>query len=172
MKNLFYLSFIALFLFSCSGPVKPAKVEGEMSFYGSEIPVENAVSINDLLARMNTSDTLTDVIVSGEIVETCAVKGCWMTINNSNGEDMRVKFKDYGFFVPTEGAGGKQTVFKGTAYKDMITVDMQRHYIDDSDLEESEKETQKAAITEPKAVVSFEAIGVAIKGMESTTSAE
>jgi hypothetical protein len=42
---------------------------------------------------------------------------------------------------------------------------MQHHYIDDADLSDEEKAKQKEAITEPKDVISFEAVGVVITGM-------
>jgi hypothetical protein len=88
-----------------------------------------------------------------------------MTIANQEGEDLRVRFKDYGFFVPTEGSGGKEVAFKGTALKSSESVEMQHHYIDDADLSDEEKAKQKEAITEPKDVISFEAVGVVITGM-------
>ena len=165
-KNIFISSLVLMvFLFSCSGPVEPIKVEGSKSFYGTEISLEQALSINELTNQMKSKDSLVDVLIEGEIVETCAVKGCWMTIANQEGEDLRVRFKDYSFFVPTEGAGGKEVAFKGTAIKSSESVDMQHHYIDDADLSDEEKAIQKEAITEPKDVISFEAVGVVITGM-------
>jgi len=166
MKNILLIFSAAILLFSCDNTVTPTKVEGKMSFYGSEISTDNSISVDKLMAKMNASDSLENITVKGEILETCAVKGCWMTVANPAGEEMRVRFKDYGFFVPTEGAGGKEATFSGKAFKDEISVDMQHHYIDDSDASDEEKVKLKAAITEPKAVVSFLANGVAIAGME------
>ena len=166
IKNIIISSLAAVVLLaSCSGPVEPTKVEGAKSFYGSEISLENPLSLTDLTKKMESNDSLVDVLVEGEIVETCAVKGCWMTIANNESEDLRVRFKDYGFFVPTEGAGGKKVAFRGKATKSSESVEMQHHYIDDADLTDDEKAEQKKAITEPKDVISFEAVGVMITGM-------
>jgi len=40
------------------------------------------------------------VLVEGTITQVCARKGCWMQLDG-----MRVTFKDYGFFVPTDSKG-------------------------------------------------------------------
>ena len=165
MKNLITLISVVVLLFSCSQPVTPAKVEGEKSYFGKEITPESTMTVAELQSKMMSNDSLLNVSVSGEIIETCAVKGCWMTIANAGEEPMRVRFKDYGFFVPTEGAGGKETVFTGKAFKDEVSVEWQHHYIDDSGATEEEKERLKAKITEPKQVVSFLADGVIIEGL-------
>ncbi|MFK7755320.1 MAG: DUF4920 domain-containing protein [Flavobacteriales bacterium] len=168
MKYLITLISVAMLLFSCSQPVTPAKVEGEKSYFGEQIAPENVMTVTQLQSKMTSNDSLLNVSVKGEILETCAVKGCWMTIANGDSEPMRVRFKDYGFFVPTEGAGGKETVFTGKAFKDEVSVEWQHHYIDDSAASEEEKEKLKAEITEPKSVVSFLADGVIIEGLAAT----
>jgi len=111
---------------------------------------------------MASNSELTDVLVEGEIVGTCAAKGCWMTIDNESIAPMRVKFKDYAFFVPTEGAEGKKTIFKGKAAKVEVSVDEQLHYIDDMDASKEEKEKLKEKVTAPKTTLSFMADGVVI----------
>ncbi len=165
MKYLITLLSAVVILFSCSEPVIPSKVEGEKSYFGEQIAPENVMTVAELQTKMNSNDSLLNVSVKGEIIETCAVKGCWMTIANGDSEPMRVRFKDYGFFVPTEGAGGKETVFTGKAFKDEVSVEWQHHYIDDSGASDEEKEKLKAEITEPKSVVSFLADGVIIEGL-------
>ena len=67
----------------------------------------------------------------GEITATCAKKGCWMDV--ASGEDtVFVRFLDYRFFVPTEGAEGKRTVVQGEAFYDTLTVPMLKHYAEDA----------------------------------------
>lgn len=165
MKYLFTFFSVAILLFSCSEPVTPAKVEGEKSYFGEEITPQNVMTVAQLQSKMTTNDSLLNVSVKGEIIETCAVKGCWMTVANEGEEPMRIRFTDYGFFVPTEGAGGKETIFTGKAFKDEVSVEWQHHYIDDSGASDEEKAKLKAEITEPKAVVSFLADGVIIEGL-------
>ena len=43
------------------------------------------------------------------------VKDGWMTLDGEEG-DVRVTFKDYGFFVPTEGQEGKTAIVEGLAW--------------------------------------------------------
>jgi len=46
-----------------------------------------------------------NIVVRGTIQEVCPVKGCWMRVTDEAGEELFVKFKDYGFFVPRDAAG-------------------------------------------------------------------
>jgi len=48
------------------------------------------------------------VVVEGVIENVCQMKGCWMQLTPEAGKaGMRVTFKDYGFFVPTDSKGMK-----------------------------------------------------------------
>ena len=58
-------------------------------------------------------------------------KGCWMDVKVAEGDTMMVRFKDYGFFVPKEGAEDLGTIMYGTAKMDTISVDLLRHYAED-----------------------------------------
>ncbi len=79
-----------------------------------------------------------------------------MTIASGNGgEEMMVKFKDYGFFVPKDIAGRK-VVMEGYAFREVTPVDELRHYAEDEGLSTEEIE----AITEPKEELKFLASGV------------
>src|ERR1051325_2327615 len=57
------------------------------------------------------------VLVEGVIENVCQMKGCWMQLTPEAGKaGIRVTFKDYGFFVPTDSKG-----MKGRA-EGMVTV--------------------------------------------------
>ena len=46
------------------------------------------------------------VILEGTVVKACPMKGCWMELAPAGAaRGIRVTFKDYGFFVPTDVAG-------------------------------------------------------------------
>ena len=46
------------------------------------------------------------VKVRGKVQRACTKKGCWMELRLDGVEQgVRVRFKDYGFFVPTDSAG-------------------------------------------------------------------
>ena len=119
-----------------------------------------------LLVNFYQSDLLENVAktgvveakIEGEIIETCAKKGCWMKMRADN-DTLMVRFKDYGFFVPKEGVDGKHVIVNGEAFYDTLTVDLLRHYAEDAGKTEEEIMT----ITEPEYVLSFTANGVIIQ---------
>jgi len=99
------------------------------------------------------------VKLAATINQTCSNKGCWMTVDMGDEEEMMVRFKDYGFFVPIEGMEGKPTVFEGFAYTETRSVEELQHLAKDA----GEDEATIAAITEPEESLTFMASGVIIK---------
>ena len=58
-------------------------------------------ALNDVDRFANQS-----VIVEGIVGQVCQMKGCWMQLVPKGATaGIRVTFKDYGFFVPTESGG-------------------------------------------------------------------
>lgn len=125
--------------------------------FGESIDKKGAVSAKKLAQKMDKAESL-DIKVKGTITEVCQAKGCWMTIDLGDGELMRVKFKDYGFFVPKDAAG-KTAIIQGVAKNEIIGVDELRHLAKDAG--KSEKEI--IAIDKPKEELTFVAEGVIIK---------
>lgn len=76
-----------------------------------------------------------------------------MTINGD--EEMMVKFKDYGFFVPTD-ISGREVVMHGVAYYQTTSVEELQHYAEDA----GKSAEEIATITEPKRELRFLADGV------------
>lgn len=122
--------------------------------FGKEITAEGAISANELIAELETKDSLY-VKVNSEVSQVCKKKGCWMMVPLSEETDMRVKFKDYEFFVPLN-CEGKNTIIEGWAYKEVISVETLKHYALDGGADIAEID----AITEPKTEYSFMADGV------------
>ena len=97
-----------------------------------------------------------DVIVKTTVTEVCPKKGCWMKVKGSQpSELMRVTFKDYGFFVPTELVG-KEVVLQGHYAKHIESVEEQKHLLQDAKRPQSEID----AVTAPKETLRFVATGV------------
>ncbi|GAB4416930.1 MAG: hypothetical protein OHK0039_26680 [Bacteroidia bacterium] len=131
------------------------------SFHGLRIDEAGAVPIVQLVELVGTQGgSLDQVKIEGTIEACCQAKGCWMTMKLANDEDMRIRFRDYGFFVPKDAAG-KTAVVEGRAYYDTTSVEELRHYAVDGGMDEKEAE---ATYTEPKVTLAFEATGVVIKG--------
>ena len=156
----------ALFLTCCTAlfigcesasPVESASTPENQTFYGSVIDTDGSMNGTDMRAALDESGRA-DVRFAGEITATCAKKGCWMDV--ASGEDtVFVRFLDYGFFVPTEGAEGKRTVVQGEAFYDTLTVPMLKHYAEDAGKSQQEID----AITEPELRLAFTATGVMIE---------
>ena len=151
MKYLILSAGLIFCLVSC----EPQK---EYSFYGEAIDTEQTIAINQLEAEMQGRDSSL-VKLEGVIVETCEKKGCWMTAKLNDGSDMRITFKDYGFFVPKDGVEGKSFVAEGVAKKTVTDVATLKHFAEDA----GKTEEEIAAITEPKEGITFVATGVAIE---------
>lgn len=149
---LFVLGAIGLAAQSDAGPA-PGFV-----LYGAAITPDSALSMAEFEQAIIDLDSM-EVKLAAEAVTSCAKKGCWMTVNMSDGATMMVRFRDYGFFVPTEGMEGKQIVIEGTARKQVTSVDMLRHYAEDA----GKSEEEIALITEPEEGWTFEAVGVLVQ---------
>jgi len=151
MSMKYILSF-ALAVFMTAGVVAQDKKQ-----FGKPVDDKNAIAATQLKKELGNKETAT-VKVQGVVDDVCQVKGCWMTIKLDNGDLMRVKFKDYAFFVPKD-IQGRTVVFEGEAKVKTTPVAELRHYAFDSG--KSKEEIEK--ITEPKRELTFLADGVLLK---------
>ena len=140
-------------IFACGTPSE-TKVE---IFYGNKITSDSLTEYPDLVEQVELSGQVSTKI-EGTIIETCAKKGCWMKVK-ADDDTLIVRFKDYGFFVPKEGADGKKVIINGEAFYDTLSVDLLRHYAEDA----GESKEESLRITEPEFVLSFTADGVIIQ---------
>jgi len=153
--QLLTIACISLSIISCNN-TKQATTQ-DSNHFGEKIEANNAMSVSELTEKMAGKAKM-NAKVEGEVTAVCQKKGCWMTLKQANGDDMRVTFKDYGFFMPLD-ISGKTIVAEGEAVADTTSVDMLRHYAEDEGLPKEEIEK----ITEPKIEISFVANGVVIK---------
>lgn len=154
MKHLFILLISALLFTSCTNTATaPKKTEGGKQFFGEVFTPKKGISTNALLAQMKGKEAV-ETMVEGEITAVCKKKGCWMTLAVEDGEDIMVRFKDYGFFMPLDLTGN--VLIKGTAKEQITTVDELKHYAEDDGASPEEI----AEIKEPKREVHITATGV------------
>lgn len=125
--------------------------------FGEKLSDAKAVEATSLNKKMQDKETM-QVKLTGEINEVCQMKGCWMTVKAGEDTDIRVTFKDYGFFVPKDAAG-KTVIFEGEARYETVDVKTLKHYAEDAGKSPEEIE----AITEPETKLTFVATGVEIK---------
>ena len=166
MKNYILVLAMVLSFMACKEEQKQEVVETSIEMavnyksFGEEIIADDAVAVKSMAEHykgMNVGDSINSKMVA-KVDEVCQAKGCWMKLNLENGEQVMVKFKDYGFFMPKD-IKGKEVIVNGKAYVKEVSVDEQRHYAEDG----GETTEAIAAITEPKRTYSFEADGVLLK---------
>ena len=90
---------------SPAGSLKP----GVVLVRGEPLPRNQAAQpLSAVLSKPEDGKT---VLVDGVVRRACSQMGCWMElVPAEGGAGMRVTFKDYGFFVPTDSAGAKARV--------------------------------------------------------------
>lgn len=164
LKNSVIVFAAVSLIFSCgdtsststenSGETTTGSVQDGKHF-GETVDQSGTITYDEMLTKFTEADSIPAKVV-GQVSEVCQAKGCWMTIASANGnEEMMVKFKDYGFFVPKDIAGRK-VVMQGYAFREVTPVDELRHYAEDAGKSKEEIE----AITEPKEEIKFLASGV------------
>ena len=72
---------------------------------GADIGPSSIVKLEEALQDLDRYTEQT-VILEGTVNKVCAVKGCWMELVPDNAsQGIRITFKDYAFFVPTDSTG-------------------------------------------------------------------
>ncbi len=163
MTSLRFLAVVAVASLAAGcAPTPPAgqtDVAGvPQTFYGSVIDTQGALEAQFVREALS-EEGRASLTFEGEVTATCAKKGCWMNVA-SGSDTVFVRFLDYSFFVPTDGAEGKRTVVQGEAFYDTLTVPMLKHYAEDAGKSQAEID----AIREPELRLAFTATGVMIEG--------
>jgi len=72
---------------------------------GATIGSSQVVDLSQALREVDQYADQT-VIVEGAVTKVCQMKGCWMELVPEDADrGIRVTFKDYAFFVPTDSTG-------------------------------------------------------------------
>lgn len=118
MKNFLAVLIAVLFLSACAPAEKSTPPAANNSAPGANsAPAQNEVKRGAALTNAPATELATivkepekfagkAVTVEGEVQRVCQNKGCWMELKSGDAH-VRVTFKDYGFFVPTDSKGMK-----------------------------------------------------------------
>lgn len=155
-KCLFRACFAVLILCSVSQVIFAQETATTGAAFGKTFQAQNPVPFKQVPEQLAGKDTVS-VQTTGLVKEVCQMKGCWMKVDAGNGQEMMVRFKDYGFFVPKDIVG-KTIVLNGKAFQQTLSVAQLRHYAEDAG--KSAKEVAK--IKKPQTSLQFEADGVYI----------
>lgn len=161
MKQIILFLVGILFLTACQESKKPTTeqsvaIEEKVAeqHFGKKIDAQNAINAKDLLTILNDKDSVF-VKVKGEVDAVCKIKGCWMSFPLSDEIPLRIRFKDYDFFVPLN-CENHTTIVEGWAYKTILSVEELKHYAEDAEYSQEEID----AIVEPETEYTFMADGV------------
>lgn len=163
MKSTIFAFICVLMLNSCKKSnhetPKETKETAKIEYIsiGKQIIADDAIAAQSMAEHyktMNLGDSINSKM-KANVKEVCQSKGCWMILNLEDGNEVMVKFNDYGFFMPKDIAG-KDVIINGKAYVTEMPVDEQQHYAEDA----GKSADEIAKITEPKRMYSFEADGV------------
>ncbi|MDC1486326.1 DUF4920 domain-containing protein [Flavobacteriales bacterium] len=162
MKNAFLLPLVLVCLSSCNSDSS----EQTASIDDTTVWTSYGEPIADLSTPVSASEvvTLMDAGGSGqglfdaEIVQSCMTMGCWMSVKGPQGDTVMVFMKDHAFFVPKDSVQGKRALFSGEAYYDTLSVEFQKHLLEDAGADQAAID----AVSEPVFELAFEASGVQI----------
>ena len=150
MKNTILTIFSIIAIIGCQ---QTNSING--SYGNTEWDQNSALSGKELIKALEWKDSLF-TSVTGNINAACQAKGCWMSMD-VDGNEMLVKFKDYGFFVQKNSANHEAIIY-GWAYSDSLSVTEQIELAKDANATDDEI----AQIKTPKLKLQFMANGVVI----------
>jgi hypothetical protein len=77
---------------------------------GEKFEVDNPISIDVLLEKLQDNHEINNVQVEGEIYKSCLSEGCWLTIKDKSGNANVINVKDKKFRLPNTSAGKKAII--------------------------------------------------------------
>lgn len=125
--------------------------------FGAAITPDGALPISALNVALGTRDSA-QVKLVGKAMAVCQAKGCWMTLPTADGKEMRVRFRDYAFFVPKD-ISGRTVVVSGWAHRSTVAKADLQHYAKDA----GKSDQEVAAITQDEQQLTFMADGVLLQ---------
>lgn len=138
---------------------QPPKVPADAgTVFGQATTAENAISVDELYAIMNSKKEQKEMTVKlkGVVTQVCEKEGCWIKVKSPNGS-MMVKMKDHRFLVPLV-LNGKTIVIDGIADEKLTSVEQLRHFAEDA----GKSKEEIARITEAKKEIVVQAKGILV----------
>jgi hypothetical protein len=133
--------------FACGDPVVPLPSGRD---FGSALTLEQTTPLAEIAA--NPERFTDEVLIQGRISDVCQRKGCWTVVRDGD-LSVRVRFKDYGFFVPKDCAG-ERALIQGVVSLETLSEEVARHYQSES------RDGDPDAIRGPQRELGFTASGV------------
>ena len=153
----FALLILALGVFAGSGSAGPADLPGRA--FGADLRLA-AVTPLATVASAPERYASEPVLISGRLTDLCTRKGCWTVITDDD-TTMRVRFQDYGFFLPQDALGSEALV-EGVVVSRTLSPREARHIAS-----ESQSDTTTTPLAGPTQEIGFVATGVRLIDRDS-----
>jgi hypothetical protein len=108
---------------------EPVEQTADFETFGSLLDEDVPMVALEKLAKNGDAFVGHPVRVVARVAEVCQKKGCFFIAQEGNSV-VRISFKDYGFFVPTD-IGGKRVTLVGEVVVREVTPDEAAHYAED-----------------------------------------
>jgi len=145
---------IILFIFSTIA------IYSQSEKYGRDITLNEKTKISKILAAPDKF-VGKNVLVEGEVMDVCAMAGCWMELkSDAENQKVKIKVKDGDIIFPME-AKGKNALVEGTVYKIELTKEEATDYYKHV-AEEQGTEFDEASVTGPLTIYQIKGLGAVI----------
>ncbi len=151
------LTLLLLISASVSFATEPESSVPAGKDFGAGLTLERLTEIGEV-ARNPERYAGKPVLLRGRISEVCQRKGCWMILREGEAS-VRIRFKDYGFFVPKD-CSGKQAYVEGIVKAETLSEKTARHY------EEESPGGDPSKVKGPRRELGMTASGVRLVGVE------
>ena len=121
--------------------------------FGAGIRLSKSVTLSSVLAEP-AAYAEAPVLVRARVSDVCQKKGCW-TLLRDGEQTVRVRFKDYGFFLPKD-ISGREALVEGVVTIRTISQREARHYAEES------RDGRPESIRGPQTEIGFVATGVRV----------
>lgn len=92
--------------------------QSQWETFGEEITESGSLKASEALSQFSKEGS--KVKIEGEIAAVCDKVGWWAQLVIDKNQSIRIKFKDYGFFIPVKAAG-RRIIAEGMAYRKPVS---------------------------------------------------
>jgi hypothetical protein len=150
---------LAFALVAVSGSVNAEPSQGSPAGkdFGAGITLEQPTGLAQVVQQPERF-TEQPVLLRGRIVDVCQHKGCWTLLRDGEAT-VRVRFKDYGFFLPTDCVG-EEALVEGVVMIEMVSEETARHHASESRFDDPSR------VEGPQRELTLTASGVRLLGRD------
>ena len=135
--------------------------DGYVLYGHTDIDAEGATTTGDMMTTYEATGEWSGK-VQVAISQVCQKAGCWIKFTDEFENETQVFFRDH-FTIPIETAQGTEAILFGELYDDTLTVDFQKHLMEDELTEGEELDQDAVAALEPIVTTSFDCESILVK---------